>query len=393
MQAQANALDPESRPLDDDIKSKFNARDSLMIDMLEPPPETRNDLTRDDFAGHVFRRYPNPATPHAEWMSSGSSEPSSTSAFSETQDVSDHIKTAPAIISPDDKPSTPPTHVILGAHETKTIASSKADIIERVSLVSNDSEDSLDIDLSLDKSKSLNVTCKRFIRTGRLWDVFSGELHTCDNIIERIPVIVKIMSPDSFVDSSDGYDSDESVYFDYLNYNYNELFPHTVSSAESSAYHEDRFYREHLQEVQGGIVPHYYGMFIHRDPAKRDGRPWVYVMLLEDVGRVAPPYEDDDYSLCYLAVQELQRIFDMYDELHKKAKVAHKALVGHHIMRRRDETGGGWAIIDFQNAAWVGGRKQTFRAIRRDLTLDDEQNVVLAFLACYTDDQGKLVKR
>ncbi|WRT69141.1 uncharacterized protein IL334_006125 [Kwoniella shivajii] len=125
-------------------------------------------------------------------------------------------------------------------------------------------------------SHTLHIKCTKYIHQGHLWDVYGGEMHLADGSGLTVPIVLKAMCPDTFLDDSA---SDNSGYFS------DEDFTHNV--AKAAVLHEDFLFRERLNKMESGIVPEYYGLFVWEE----DGEPWLYVMIMEDVGEKVDPIE------------------------------------------------------------------------------------------------------
>ncbi|WWC98398.1 hypothetical protein V866_005289 [Kwoniella sp. B9012] len=127
-----------------------------------------------------------------------------------------------------------------------------------------------------DSSNQMVFCVDELVYVGKLWDVYRGKLVLCDGTAKHKVMIMKLMRPGCFPeeypsDSDDSYSAEEGF--------------HNRDTAITSAYQEDYIYRYYLQELQGNVVPEYYGMFTcfaeedEADEADDEGKKEVLQIL------------------------------------------------------------------------------------------------------------------
>ncbi|WVW79450.1 hypothetical protein I302_101419 [Kwoniella bestiolae CBS 10118] len=124
---------------------------------------------------------------------------------------------------------------------------------------------------------------------------------------------MKVMRPNTFdpIWLEDGEEDDG------LAANYTSNMDYVVASAVKAAYNEDAIYNQFV-ELQGTVIPRYYGLFVSQSVRTHPGLDAasemleLRVMLLEDLEEQVNPHDflDDEYSM-----KECQRIDRLYEKL------------------------------------------------------------------------------
>ncbi|WVQ93167.1 hypothetical protein IAU59_000231 [Kwoniella sp. CBS 9459] len=181
-----------------------------------------------------------------------------------------------------------------------------------------------------------------------LWKIFRGKLtfkSSTDGLeYGTLPVVAKYMRPRNFPEVRQPD-----------NWLFEEHGHHTRATAWSEALNEDAILRGLIQ-LQGTIVPNYYGLYgLSRSQKPAGAAPDIVVMIMEDVGEQRFP--PGCRSASDFTIEQRRDIIAHYEALHQHGQVVqHDLRVNeNHMLQRQVGHRYRFAIIDFQKAKSLVG--------------------------------------